>query len=213
MDPGLYRHVIWDWNGTLLDDAWLCRAAINDLLVRRGRPPLSSRRYQAIFDFPVRDYYRRAGFDLDREPFEQLGDEFITIYERRRAECRLQPHARRVLRHIQARGLTQSVLSAYRHERLVGALAKYKLSSFFTRVQGEGDDYARGKLEAGRRGLPALGVPPERIVLIGDTTHDFAVARSLGVGCWLVPSGNHTRDKLAGCGVPVLDSLRDLLTW
>ncbi|NCY21717.1 HAD family hydrolase, partial [bacterium] len=33
-----YRHLIWDWNGTLLDDAWLCREIMNGQLRRRGLP-------------------------------------------------------------------------------------------------------------------------------------------------------------------------------
>ena len=40
---GNYRHVIWDWNGTLLDDAWLCVEVLNGLLARRRRSQTRSR--------------------------------------------------------------------------------------------------------------------------------------------------------------------------
>ena len=64
--------VIWDWNGTLLDDAPVCVAAINDMLRERSLPQLSAERYQEIFCFPVSEYYRKAGFDFSKEPFERL---------------------------------------------------------------------------------------------------------------------------------------------
>ena len=65
------RHVIWDWNGTLLDDAWLCVEVMNALLTPHRLPPLDAARYQALFSFPVRDYYRRLGFDFDAESFDR----------------------------------------------------------------------------------------------------------------------------------------------
>jgi phosphoglycolate phosphatase len=77
-----YKHIIWDWNGTLFDDAWLCIEIINAMLVRRGLTRLTPEEYEQIFDFPVRDYYSRIGFDFQVEPFEKLSDEFIDRYMR-----------------------------------------------------------------------------------------------------------------------------------
>jgi len=82
MDLSIYRHLIWDWNGTLLDDAWLCRDIMNGQLRKRGLPTLSAERYEAIFDFPVEGYYRKVGFDWKKESFEEAGTEFIVEYEK-----------------------------------------------------------------------------------------------------------------------------------
>ena len=107
-----YRHVIWDWNGTLLDDAWLCREIMNGQLRQRGLPTMSEERYEAVFDFPVESYYRRVGFSWEKETFEQAGTEFILEYEKRKKECRLQIGASDVLRQVAATGVSQAVLSA-----------------------------------------------------------------------------------------------------
>ena len=71
-----YRHIAWDWNGTLMDDVWLSLHIINALLVRRGIATIDVERYREVFGFPLRDYCRRLGFDLERDPFEVLSDEF-----------------------------------------------------------------------------------------------------------------------------------------
>ena len=69
-------YVVWDWNGTLLDDAEVCLAVMDRMLVRRGLPPIGDmERYREIFTFPVRDYYALAGLDMDAEPFTDLADE------------------------------------------------------------------------------------------------------------------------------------------
>ena len=49
-----YRHVIWDWNGTLVDDVAATLAAVNRMLSARGMPALDIVRYREVFDFPVR---------------------------------------------------------------------------------------------------------------------------------------------------------------
>ena len=204
------KHVIWDWNGTLLDDAWLCVSVVNQLLESRGLPALSTARYQEVFDFPVEDYYLRIGFDFSREPYEALAHAFIEAYERRRLECRLQPYARQVLQLLHDRGIEQSVLSAYRQSSLQELIVHYALEGLFSHVVGLEDQFAHGKLDLGRELAHQLGPDKIGIVLIGDTTHDFEVATAMGVECMLVPSGHQSRPRLAACGTRVLDSLREL---
>lgn len=76
-----YTHIIWDWNGTLLDDVARCMAVINAMLEKRGLPALASvDAYRSVFGFPVRDYYRRVGFDFGKEAFETLAAEYIELY-------------------------------------------------------------------------------------------------------------------------------------
>ena len=204
------KHVIWDWNGTLLDDAWLCVSVVNQLLESRGLPALSMAQYQEVFDFPVKDYYPRVGFDFSREPYEALAHEFIEAYEGRRLECRLQDHARQAIQLLRAQGIEQSVLSAYRQSSLRELIGHYGLEGMFTHVAGLDDQFAHGKLDLGRRLADQLGPDKTGIVLIGDTTHDFEVATAMGIECTLVPSGHQSRARLEACGTRVLDSLQDL---
>ena len=74
-----YNHIIWDFNGTLLDDAWLCVEILNDLLEKRKMPLITPALYGRIFDIPVIDFYEKIGFDFSIESFEIVGTEFITL--------------------------------------------------------------------------------------------------------------------------------------
>ena len=202
-----YRHLIWDWNGTLLDDAWLCREIMNQQLRRRDLPVLSVERYEEIFDFPVEKYYQAVGFDWSRESFQEAGTEFIVEYEQRKRECRLQPGGKDLLANLAASGWSQAVLSAYAHQSLEEFLGHFGVRQYFRSVAGSRDHYAAGKVGHGLKMLEELHVSPRETLLIGDTTHDAEVARAMGVDCVLVPCGHNSRIRLEGCGVPVVENL------
>lgn len=207
MQRSPYRHVIWDWNGTLLDDLDLCIDIMNGLLRRRGLPPMDRARYHAVFGFPVRAYYERLGFDFRRDPFEELSAEFIAGYEARRHESRLQPAAREVLAALQQAGIPQSILSAYRGETLREMVGHFGLTSFFVRLTGLDNIYAHSKTELGRAWVAELGLPGNDILMIGDTLHDLEVAETLGIDCVLVAAGHHPAERLRPQTSRVVDSL------
>ena len=202
-----YQHVIWDWNGTLFDDGWLCLDVMNEALIQRALPTLSPERYMKIFDFPVIDYYRRAGFDFEKESFAKVGGEFMAVYNSRRHEAQLRDQATSVLARFNESGVTQSVLSAYHHDWLEEALRHFGIRDAFKQVMGLGDHHAHSKIELGQALMKTLPYDADNIVLVGDTVHDFEVAQTLGVDCLLIPGGNHSRQKLETCGVPVFDTL------
>ena len=204
------RLVVWDWNGTLLDDTWLCIDIMNGMLARRGLPVMSHARYQEAFDFPVIRYYERVGYDFAKESFEKLGTEFIDEYERRRGEPVLTTGALDTLAALGRAGVEHAILSGYRHTTLEQLLVHHGIRKLFTDVIGADDHYASGKVERGRRWIAQHRVRPEHVVMVGDTIHDFETAHAMGAHCILMTTGSHARARLETCGVPVLDTQDEL---
>ena len=93
-----YQHIIWDWNGTLLNDVQMCSDIMNNLLKVRSLPTITLEKYKEIFTFPVKDYYIKAGHNFENESFEKIGKDFIDEYEKRKTECTLYPFAAEVLK-------------------------------------------------------------------------------------------------------------------
>ena len=79
--PAVKLSVIWDWNGTLLDDVEICIASINRLLARRELPAMTVDRYRKVFTFPVQRYYEEMGFDFTAESFADVAVEYHDAYE------------------------------------------------------------------------------------------------------------------------------------
>lgn len=207
-----YRHIVWDWNGTLLNDLDFSIDVMNGLLARRGLPLLDRTRYHALFDFPVRDYYYRLGFDRARDSFEQLSVEFIGGYDARRWECQLHPGTRTALASARAAGISQSILSAYRQETLHEIVAHFGLTDYFLRLTGLDNIYAHSKAALGRAWIAELGLPPRDVLMVGDTLHDLDVAAEMGVDCILVAAGHHPESRLRGRTDRVVANLETLLT-
>lgn len=207
-----YKHVIWDWNGTLLNDTWLCVEVLNGLLARRGRATITEEDYRQNFGFPVVHFYQYLGFDTDVDSFEQVSREFIGDYEARWfEECVLHADAHEVLAAMAASGKTHSVLSAARQEALESGIRYYGLREHFMGLVGTDNIYAEGKVGRGRHWIGELPWSPEEVVMVGDTLHDFEVAEAIGSDCILLAHGHHSAERLATTGKRVVHSLRELV--
>ena len=205
-----YKHIIWDWNGTLWDDTWLCVEINNHMLGRRGLPEINLATYQDKLCFPVDRYYCQLGFDYGREPYRRLAEEFIAEYTERRYECVLHIGARELIAGLKEKGIPQAVLSAYQQDTLLQAVEFFRLTPFFDAVIGLDDIYASGKVANGLQYISQLRLDPAEVVFIGDTVHDFEVAQAMGVQSMLIDHGHNSRSRLEACGAPVLSSLADI---
>ncbi len=206
-----YRHVIWDWNGTLLDDAWLCVEILNGLLHDAGLRPLTVDEYRADFSFPVLEFYERRGFDFKTHSFNEVSQRYISAYNQRRYECQLQPGTTAALARLREAGLEQSVLSAYHEDTLREVVAHYGLVDFFARLSGLDNIHADGKVARGKAHLRSLELhkAPHTVLLIGDTAHDHEVAAAIGADCLLLHHGHMHPQRLGGRGAPVIGSLAE----
>ncbi|MDP0500419.1 MAG: HAD hydrolase-like protein [Verrucomicrobiota bacterium JB022] len=198
------RHVIWDWNGTLLDDRWLCVMTLNGLLRQEGRAPIGEVDYLEHFGFPVVHFYDWLGFDVNGPSFEDVSQRFISGYHARAEELALQPHTEEVLEAWRSLGIAQSVLSASRQDHLEKQIRHADLGRYFGALCGTDTIHAHGKIERGRQRIAELDVPPERVLMVGDTTHDLEVAEAMGVRCLLVAHGHHSQARLEATGAPVV---------
>jgi phosphoglycolate phosphatase len=208
-----YQHVIWDWNGTLLNDANLCIEVMNSMLRDRKMQQIDAQHYREIFDFPVIGYYQALGFDFKKEAFEDLAHSYCDTYDRRVPECYLHEGAVEALDHFSVRAGQQSILSSCEQGALDEAVRGFGLTERFASVIGQSDHYATGKEQAGLELMASSGVPAQQTVLIGDTLHDYEVAQALGIDCALVAIGHHSKGRLeAVCGC-VVDSLDEVVAY
>jgi len=205
-----YKHIIWDWNGTLLNDCWLCVEIMNLLLEPRGLEQMTEERYRRVFDFPVYDYYVNLGFDFEKERFEAVAMEFMNIYKKRQIECSLHDHSKQILADCRKLNLSQSVLSAMEQELLDQMIEHNQLRDFFEQLVGLSDHFAEGKTENGKLHIEEIGLEPKEVILVGDTLHDFEVAQEMGTDILLVSNGHHSEKRLATTSAPILKSLAEV---
>ncbi len=205
--------IIWDWNGTLLDDRAVCIASMNRMLTRRGMPLVSETRYQELFRFPVKDYYIDLGFDFDQESFESLSVEFIDHYRELQPAATLHHGAVEVLIALQKKGLRQIILSAMERSTLVQDVSDRGITPYFDAILGAVDHYAHGKADIARDYLVSSGLVADQIIMLGDTLHDFDVSAILGCKCILISQGHHDAARLMATGAEVQKNLAGVLNF
>ncbi len=210
MKHPVIEHLVWDWNGTLLDDAAACVQALNRMLARRRLPAVGLDEYLDVFDFPVQDYYVKLGFDFSREDWDRNANEFHNHYDELVVACGLRDGVIDLLQHWAARGMPMSILSASEQGRLERTLSEWGIRDYFCHIIGLDNVYATSKVQQGRRLMEELGLSPSSVLLIGDTTHDHDVASTLGCRCLLLTGGHHAEHRLRACGCPVVHGMDDL---
>ncbi len=203
--------VIWDWNGTLLNDIDLCISSVNKLLKERTLPEIDTISYKEIFSFPVQDYYKTLGFDFEKEDFSVPAHQYIVFYYAGFDNCSLQKNAVKVLEYFRDKGFRQFVLSAMQHEMLEKTLELKGILHFFEGVAGLKDHYAVSKTEQGKQLIRTYRIDKREALLIGDTTHDFEVATELGVKCILIADGHQSIERLMQTKGIVMGNLSQLL--
>ncbi len=206
-----YKHIIWDWNGTIFNDVELCVELINELLEPRGLKTVTIDEYKNVFTIPVRNYYAELGFDFSKESFEVIGKQWMDEYERRKFECGLHAGIADVIKRINQLGIGQSILSAYTQHTLEEMVEHFELTKYFSHLVGLDNIYAAGKLHLGKGLMKRLDNGKGETLLIGDTLHDYEVASEIGADCVLVANGHQSKEKLKTCGALIVDNLTSLV--
>lgn len=209
--------LIWDWNGTILDDAGVCRKIADIMLAERGIPTLPDMdAYRAVFGFPIKAYYEKMGyrFGPEDEPYEHVADEFIVWYDKLYRTAVLRPGVVVFLDRRRAEGYRQVLLSATRYDQLVEQVAAFgSVGDRFERKLGLTDHYAFSKAALAKAFIESQGISRERVLFIGDTDHDYEVSSAIGCPCALLEGGHQSRARLLKMGAPVLRDLDELESY
>ncbi|MPZ26314.1 MAG: HAD hydrolase-like protein [Micromonosporaceae bacterium] len=202
-------HLVWDWNGTLLDDLSLVVDATNAAFAECGGPRIDADHHRRRFRRPIADYYAEVlGRPVGAAEFAQLNRVFHDAYQAG-LPCALTADADAALR---AWPGSQSLLSMWFHDELMLAVAGHRLTEHFARIDGMRrplDGAVDHKSPYLADHLAAMRLPGAEVVLIGDTVDDARAAASTGTGCVLYAGGFTDPGQLRATGYPVADSLVD----
>ncbi|HEY7563336.1 MAG TPA: HAD family hydrolase [Acidimicrobiia bacterium] len=206
-------HIVWDWNGTLLDDLDVVIQAVNRGLARFGVAPIDLDGYRSHYTRPVKTFYDRLlGREVTEVEWHEIDRVFHEAYRASISGASLNSDAAEALERVADGGHTQSLLSMFPHNDLLVLVDKLGITRYFERIDGmlEGSpgDLKAAYLERHLRLLIA-GEDPHTVVVIGDTPDDVAAAIAVGARPILFSGGSHHRADLEAVAVPLVDSLVD----
>lgn len=207
------KWIFFDFNGTIINDVELCLELLNKILEHQGKNQVDVEKYRNIFGFPVKKYYEVAGIDFSKDSFEDLSKWFIKEYQPRSYACELFPHCRETILELKKRGFKVGVLSASEISNLKDQLTKFAIIDLFDAVLGLDNIHASSKIGVGIEFLEKNGISGQDVLFIGDTDHDFEVAKAMGSNILLFTNGHQSREVLAKTGAKLIDDYREIFSY
>ena len=208
-----YTHLIWDFNGTILDDVQHGISCTNTMLADRGLPVIPSvDAYREVFGFPIDEYYRRLGFDFEKEAYDTvLAPQWVAMYLEGEPACPTMEGAVETIRAVKAMGVSQILLSATEIDMLTTQLERLGILGEFDEVIGLDNIHARSKKAQAMAWKERH--PDACPLFIGDTLHDADVAEAVGGDCILFCGGHQSRGRLSERVFPVVSDIREILRY
>lgn len=210
-----YKYVLWDWNGTLIQDVPLTVLVTSYMLRSRNKLPITMDVYRNVFNGVLKDAYSQFGFDLEKESPSDLSMEFARIYVDKflntdtHLTCYMANGAVNLLSSIKSAGYCQLLLTASNNAIVHMLLDRFNIRDYFVQVLAQ-TDFSGIKTDNAERWMYQNGIDPTQVLLIGDTAYDAHVAQELKCDCVLISNGHQARTALVKEGVPVFTSFADI---
>jgi phosphoglycolate phosphatase-like HAD superfamily hydrolase len=207
-------HVVWDWNGTILDDNDAVVSAVNAVCTAFGRDIIDLAYWRSIYRRPLSEGYQELlGRELSTQDWVEIDRRYHDAYRALLPTTRLAPGIPDELHRWRDAGGQQSLLSMWFHDELVSLVTELGLADLFVRIDGQRTGIGgHGKTDHLIEHLTALRLDPADVLLIGDVLDDAIAAKAAGIRCVLVTTGVMTRQALETSGAPVVDSIAEALT-
>lgn len=204
------KYVIFDFNGTILDDTDVGLAAENHCIEEFGlnRPPLTKDEYLHVFTFPVKDYYEKVGFDWNIHSFKEVGACWFKWYCALKDEYKVHEGVIDLLKRNREKGIRNIILSASSLEAMKQQLIELNILEYFDEVLGIDNIYAGSKIDIALNWIKDKN--PEDCIMLGDTLHDLEVAKAMNVDCILIANGHQAKDILTKEYNKVVDDIRQV---
>lgn len=201
----MITHIIWDFNGTVLDDVDASVAAVNDMLRIRGLPETTKEKYVGSVSLPLDRYY--SGIGIKNTDMSSLSEEF-------RRHCKKHDDLTHIFEdfydaaeYAKSLGIKNILMSSLYIDYLYEETEKYKIREYFDDMIGMDDMLVGSKLENAKKFIERSNATPDNILFIGDMINDAQIARTLGSHCILIPNGHNSKSRCLAQEVTVVESL------
>lgn len=204
-----YTDIIWDWNGTLVDDVAVSVDCVNDIFTLYNMPHTTIEEYLSVITPSLEEYYGRY-FDMSRHTMTELLSLFQKYYKQRTNQLVLMNGAADALRLLKESGKRQYIVSSFEQSALNDSVKMLGVRDYFDIISGCDDIHCGSKSERARK----IVQNSEKAVLIGDSVCDYITATEAGCDCILIASGYQQKSDLLKCEpksgtVAVFDCISD----
>jgi phosphoglycolate phosphatase len=206
--------IAFDWDGTLFDSTAHIVRAIQSACVEVGAPAPSDTDAAYVIGMGLRDALLHCAPSVTEDQYPALSQAYRRHYIRHQQELVLFQGVLPMLQDLKARQHLLAVATGKSRRGLNEALAQAELHHLFDSTRTADETASKPHPLMLQELMAELGVAPERVLMIGDTTHDLEMATRAGVASVAVSYGAHDPASF-GTHAPlfIAHSTRELHTW
>ena len=206
--------IAFDWDGTLFDSTGLIVRCIQSACRDLGVAVPSDADAAYVIGLGLHDALQHAVPGLPAERYPELGQRYRHHYLARQHELVLFDGTLPMLQALKARNHLLAVATGKNRRGLDDALAHSQLHGMFDATRTADETAGKPHPLMLQQLMAQLGVPPERTLMIGDTTHDLMLAQNAGTARVGVSFGAHDHEAFAEHGpLFVAHSTDELHRW
>lgn len=202
--------ILFDLDGTLIETAPEIADAVNDTLTDVGRAGVTQQQVNDWIGHGTRELLIQALAFTDRTTAEAVRSStgfagiesvFSTHYQQRcGTRSQLYPQVRETLQTLHAAGVKQVVMTNKEGRYTQTVLEAHRLVPLFDRVISGDTLPVKKPNPAGIHDcMQRFGVPPKRVLFVGDSSIDVATARNAGIAVWALPYGYNMGEPIEAC--------------
>jgi phosphoglycolate phosphatase len=212
--PQRFRLLVFDWDGTLADSTGIIAAAIQQACRDLGVPTPDDVAARFVIGLGLADALRHVAPTLPAKDYPRLSERYREHYLARDPEIPLFGGAREMLDELDARGFLLAIATGKSRVGLSRALAQQGLTHRFVASRCADEGFPKPHPDMLLALMDRCGVAPVETLMIGDTTHDLALARNAGAASLAVSYGAHQADGFAEWSpLATVASIEELSAW
>ena len=212
--PRQFDLIVFDWDGTLFDSTALITRCIQAACGDVGVAVPSDRDASYVIGMGLVEALQHAAPGLPRERYPELGNRYRYHYFAKQHEIVLFEGTLAMLQALKQRDHRLGVATGKSRRGLDEALNSVQLKGVFDGTRTADETASKPDPLMLVELMDELGVPPERTLMIGDTTHDLQLAANAGTARIGVSYGAHEPASFdAFAPLHVAHSVGDLHDW
>ena len=195
-----YDLIVFDWDGTLMDSTAAIVGAIQAACGEMGLPVPSREAASYVIGLGLDDALRHAAPDLPHADYPRLAVCYRKHYFALDQELTLFAGALDLLRELKSAGYGLAVATGKSRIGLGRAMDRPELRGLFDATRTADETFSKPHPAMLHELMAELASPPERTVMVGDTTHDLEMAGNAGCDAVAVSYGAHDATALERLG-------------
>lgn len=191
--------IAFDWDGTLFDSTAAITRSIQLAVADVGGTVPSDERASYVIGMALLPALAHAAPDVPQEKYTDLANRYRYHYFKLQAQITLFHGVLPMLESLRERGHWLAVATGKSRRGLNEALQHAELRGVFDSSRTADETAGKPHPLMLQELMAELGVEPERLLMIGDTTHDLQMAKNAGCASVGVAYGAHASLDLHAC--------------